>query len=221
MNFWFESIAVRPRKSRIEDFRYPASGGDRLSDATAVDDGKPDPRIAQTAHLAEVVAARAEGIREGRSQAAAESERALAEQRQAVASALAEFAQQRTAYFAAIEIEAARLVMAISRHVLHREARADPLLLAGTIRVALDQIQAGSRMVLRTAPETAMRWGEICEAHCQGRISVEVVGDNEIGPYHCRLETEVGHTDISLEGELHEIEKGFFDRLPSPAPRPE
>ncbi len=48
-----------------------------------------------------------------------------------------------------------RLALAIARKVLHREAQLDPLLLAGVVRVALDQMQAGSRVLLRTSPDAA------------------------------------------------------------------
>ena len=100
---------------------------------------------------AAVEAAREQGFRQGEAQARTAAEQALNEQRQAVASALKEFEQQRADYFRRVESEVVRLALAIARKVLHREAQMDPLLLAGVVRVALDQMQAGSRVVLRTS----------------------------------------------------------------------
>ncbi len=60
-----------------------------------------------------------------------------------------------------------RLALAIARKVLHREAQLDPLLLAGVVRVALDQMQAGSRVVLRTSTDAAEPWRKFCAEHCR------------------------------------------------------
>ena len=51
-----------------------------------------------------------------------------------------------------------RLALSIARKILHREAQMDPLLLAGVVRVALDQMQAGTRVLLRTSPASARTW---------------------------------------------------------------
>ena len=100
--------------------------------------------------------------------------------------------------------------------MLHREAQMDPLLLAGVVRVALDQMQAGSRVVLRSSPESADLWREFCEQHCQGSHAVEVVADSALEGHVCLLQAEVGSSEISLDSQLQEIESGFFDLLREP-----
>jgi flagellar assembly protein FliH len=39
------------------------------------------------------------------------------------------------------------------------------------------------------------------------------MGDGTLGLGQCRLETELGSTDLTLEAQLKEIEQGFFDLL--------
>ena len=106
-----------------------------------------------------------------------------------------------------------RLALAIARKVLHREAQMDPMLLAGVVRVALDQMQAGTRVILRTSAESADIWRDFCEQHCQGRRNVEVVVDPALAGDRCVLQAEAGSSEISLDSQLQEIENGFFDLL--------
>ena len=97
----------------------------------------------------------------------------------------------------------------------------DPLLLAGVIRVALDQMQAGTRIVLRTSPQSARTWAEFCANNLQEKHVIDVVPDNNLKADRCILQAELGSTEISLDAQLQEIESGFFDLLRSnPAPLP-
>lgn len=89
----------------------------------------------------------------------------------------------------------------------------DPLLLAGIVRVALDQMREGSKIKLRTSPESEKGWLEFCSHHLQGRHVIEVVSDEQLKSHICILEAEAGTTEISLEGQLREIESGFFDHV--------
>jgi flagellar assembly protein FliH len=112
-----------------------------------------------------------------------------------------------------VESEVVRLALAIARKVLHREAQLDPLLLAGVVRVALDQMQAGTHVVLRTSTDSVGTWRTFCDQHCREHQSVEVVGDSGLAGPGCVLQAEAGSTEISLEGPLQEIQRGFFDLL--------
>ena len=103
--------------------------------------------------------------------------------------------------------------MAIARKVLHREAQMDPLLLAGVVRVALDQMQAGTRLTLRTSPGEVEAWRQFCAKDLEDRQGIEVVADTSLESHQCVLQAEAGSTEISLEGQLQEIESGFFDLL--------
>ena len=206
------------RDTRVQSFRYPPMQppGPVSADALAwgAAEGRPaDDMMAQRERAAAAEAARLEGMEEGRRQAAAEMARHIEQERAAVASALQDFAAGRAAYFCRLESEAARLALSIARRILHREARLDPLLLAGVVRVALDQMQAGTRFVLRTSPESAASWAEFCASQLGGEQTIEVVPDEKLEAHRCLLETEAGSTEISLDDQLREIENGFFDLL--------
>ncbi len=162
---------------------------------------------------AAVEAARRKGFQEGQAQANAAAAHAIEQERAAVVAAVKDFARERTAYFRRVESEAVRLALSIARKILHREAQMDPLLLAGVLRVALDQMQVGTRLVLRTSPESARTWAEFCSQQLGKEHIIEVVPDTSLAAHGCILQAEVGSTEISLDRQLEEIESGFFDLL--------
>jgi flagellar assembly protein FliH len=153
------------------------------------------------------------GFREGQAQARAEYEKALAGLRLSAAASLEQFSEERKSYFQRVEPEIVRLALSIARKILHREAQIDPLLLSGIVRVALEKVAAGGPVKLRVPAGELSRWLEIMAAQTHLDPPPEVVGDPSLGPAECRLETEVGTTDLSLETQLAEIERGFLDIL--------
>jgi len=204
-------------RNRVESFRYPAihpqsfpaHGAFDPSGINRRDSGEQAPQPSGAA----LEASRKQGFQEGEIHAAAAAGLEVQRERASVTAAIQEFAGQRAEYFRRVEGDVVKLALAIARKVLHREAQLDPLLLAGVVRVALDQMQAGTRLVLRTWPEGAEAWRSFCEANLGGERSVEVVPDSSLEAYRCVLEAEVGSVEISLERQLEEIESGFFDLL--------
>ena len=205
--------------NRVENFRYPvipraSFGATDVLDLGAAEAGRRVRQQAMQQELAPAVeAARKKGFSEGQAQAGGAAVQAVAQERSAIAAVLGEFAQQRADYFHRVESEVVRLALSIARKVLHREAQMDPLLLAGVVRVALDQMQAGTRLVLRTAPAAAEVWRQFCAQQVGDKQSVEVLPDSSLDGHGCVLQAEVGSTEISLDGQLQEIESGFFDLL--------
>lgn len=157
--------------------------------------------------------ARKEGWEEGVAQSRAEYEKKLAGDQQALVQAVRDFAQERENYFHAVEGEVVALALAIARKILHREAQVDPLLLAGVVRVGLDNVAAGTRVRLRVHPDQVQAWQEFFTLQPGLQSLPELMGDATLGPGRCMLETELGSTDLTLETQLKEIEQGFFDLL--------
>jgi flagellar biosynthesis/type III secretory pathway protein FliH len=157
--------------------------------------------------------ARKEGQEEGAKQARAEYDKKLNGQRETVAQAVKGFAQEQETYFNRVEAEVVGLALAIARKILHREAQVDPLLLAGVVRVGLDKVAAGTHVRLRVHPDQVPFWQESLAQQPDLRSVPELMGDATLQPGHCRLETEHGSTDLTLETQLKEIEQGFFDLL--------
>ena len=153
------------------------------------------------------------GLKEGEARAAKVHEQGLASVRASVAHALEDFKVQREAYFSRVEPEVVQLALSIARKILHREAQMDPLLLTGMVLVALEKVDQGTRVRLRAHPDEVHFWNHYFSESKSLPISPDIVGDATLQRGECALETEVGHTHISLETQLKEIEQGFFDLL--------
>jgi len=157
--------------------------------------------------------ARAAGTREGEMQARSRFERELAAERQVLATAVQDFVSERENYFSRVEAEVVKLAIGIARKILHREVQVDPLLLAGVVRVALDKIAAGTSVRLRVHPDHVYAWHDFFSNQQEHRVVPELLGDATLGTGQCVLETALGTTELTLEAQLAEIERGFFDLL--------
>lgn len=157
--------------------------------------------------------AREAGRSEGEAQTRAVLDGRLAEVRQSMASALAEFAGQRDAYFQHVEGEVVRLALNIARKILRREAQVDPLLLAGMVRVVLEKIESRSQAVVRVHPQQVSEYRVYFAQHLEARQVPEVLEDATLAMDHCVLQTALGSTELGPEVELREIEQGLFDLL--------
>ncbi|MGH9413850.1 MAG: FliH/SctL family protein [Terriglobales bacterium] len=137
----------------------------------------------------------------------------IASERQAVATALEGFAQQRELYFLHLEREIVQLALGIARRVLHREAQMDPLFLAGSVRLALDRLASGTRVDLFMPPSQQAQWEDLLIREPMLAPTPALHADAALEPNGCRLETSTGSTDLGLDPQLQEIERGFADLL--------
>jgi flagellar assembly protein FliH len=175
--------------------------------------GSPGSRSAEETSLAREKQSFEKGLREGVAKGRAEREAEVQLQRESVTEALREFAQTRADYFRRVEAEVVSLALAIARRILRREAQMDPLLLTGMVRVALEKMAASHNVRMRVHPSQIEAWQNFL-AREQGLIvTPELSGDVALQPNQCQLETELGVTELSLEGQLKEIEQGLFDLL--------
>lgn len=140
-----------------------------------------------------------------------ELEQRLAEDRAMVLKACEEFQRERTRYFAAVEAQVVKLALAIAARVLHREAKMDPLLLSGAVRVALEKVEEESETRLRVPGNEVAMWSAEFESAGDGKV--RVVGDDGMARGECMLETSVGTVELGIESQLGEIERGFFDLM--------
>ncbi len=157
-----------------------------------------------------IEAARTENMN-ARTEWQAELEQSVAVERERVAKFCAQFERERARYFAGVEAEVVRLALAIAARVLHREVRLDPLLLAGVVRVALENISDSSTAVLRVPAAEQETWREAFAARKD--VAVQVAGDDRLRNGECVLESEVGNVELGVGAQLDEIERGFFDLL--------
>lgn len=162
--------------------------------------------------------AREAGRREGEMQARAIFDEQLAQVREKARAALSDFAVERAAYYRQVETEVVQLALSIARKVLHREAQVDPLLLAGMVRVALDKIEAGTKVMVHAHPEQVSDYRSYFARALDPAEVPEVVEDAAVARDCCVLQTGLGTTELGLELQLKEIEKGLMDLM---ARRPE
>ncbi len=127
--------------------------------------------------------------------------------------ALKNFCEERDVYFTNVEQEVVRLALGIAARILHRETQIDPLLLAGSVRVALSQLSEGTEVSLRVGTESREMWEEMLRLMPHLPLRPKVIGEDGFGPEECLLVTEVGSVDLGVRSQLTEIERGFFDLL--------
>ena len=204
------------------ELKEPAAGIARAIGSAEVKSGGATPQPAQKLKEesgARERLAREEGFKEGMNRARIEADLTVRGLRDGIAETLREFLQERENYFHHVESEVVMLALAIVRKILRREAQVDPLLLSGLVRVALEKMGATQSVKLRVNPSQVAAWQEHFFQHDEMPLAPEVSGDSSLEQYQCRLETEMGVTDLSLEMQLKEIEKGLFDLLAQrPAP---
>ncbi|MGH9474947.1 MAG: FliH/SctL family protein [Terriglobales bacterium] len=143
----------------------------------------------------------------------ADLERRVALEHEAVLTALREFERERVIYFLHLEREVVQLVLGVVRKVLYREAQMDPLLLAAAVRVALDQLAAGTQVDLFVPVSKMVQWEDLLRREPVLSSPPRLRTDPSLEPVGCRLETAGGTTDLTLEAQLSEIERGFVDLL--------
>jgi flagellar assembly protein FliH len=158
---------------------------------------------------AKVELVRTEAKAEGRAEATESLTAALQHERASVVQACAAFSADRERYFSQVEGEVVRLALAIAARVLHREAKMDPLLLAASVRVALERLADQPGTILRVPSSTAPAWRTLFP----DKAVVEVIADDSLDEGDLLLESLVGRVELGVPVQLEEIEKGFFDLL--------
>lgn len=154
-----------------------------------------------------------QGYNEAEANARSEYELAINRHRDLINHALRDFLNEREAYFHRVEGEVVALALAIVRKILRREAQLDALLLSGLVRVALEKMAVTQNVRLRVHPSQIAAWQDYLAHHNDLPVMPELLGDTALEPDQCRLETELGVMELSLEMQLKEIEQGLFDLL--------
>ncbi len=206
--------SIRSGVLQSEPFQYVPTGDN--GDPSNPETGSPWLGIGATAKTQAVKAEHdgyERGLREGEQRATKSFEATIAVIQGGVNKALQAFRKETEEYFNRVEPELVQLALAIAKKILHREVQIDPLLLTGLVHVALEKIGAGTKLRLRANPADIHFWNEHFARSTDGGIAPELIGDLNLLPGECMLETEVGSTQISLDTQLKEIEQGFFDLL--------
>ena len=196
----------------VWEFKYPLISPGGLAPLREAVRPEREIRV-QRAEAAAVEAAHQNGFRQGEAQAQAALSQRVEQERRAIGEAIEQFAHQRRTYFRRVESDVVTLALAIARKLLHREAQVDPLLLSGVVRVALDQIQDRSQVVLRCSPLEQESWQRFLSSLPESEREITLAADEAVEAGRVVIETLAGKAEISLEEQLKEIESGFLDLL--------
>lgn len=152
------------------------------------------------------------GLRQGRTQGAAEAQAALEPVLERLGHAVEEVINQRRRLRREAEEDVLKLALAISRRVLHRELSIDPEALLGVVKAALQTLEGRETHRLRLHSDHA----DMVRKHFEqlGRLErIEVLADSRLECGAVIFETARGNLDASIETQLQEIQRGLSDRL--------
>jgi len=202
----------------VETFHYPSLPAGSASSTGQGPEGQPGEFVgfAQRSGASteeKEQQARKRAFEQGKAAARAEFDLTITGLREQLARTLAAFAAERRSYFQKAEEQVVQLALAIARKILHRESQIDPLLLAGILRVALERLDGNSVVRLRAHPRDIQLWSDYFSRVREQFPAPELIGDPGLEPQQCILETELGSTEIGLETQMKEIERGFLDLL--------
>src|SRR5579863_9260854 len=152
----------------VSALQYRDMSGRKLRDSVAhpepapVEDSVIQNRSAQALTEEELAARiaqeRAEAAQEVELRLRREFEQKLAMAREPIAAMLAGFEDQRSHYYAQVEMEIVQLALSIAAKILHREAQVDPMLVAALVRLAVERMREGSSVTIRVSPGKGASW---------------------------------------------------------------
>jgi flagellar assembly protein FliH len=203
-----DPVVEAQRKTEVRSFPYAevALAGSTGGHSSLAPDSVEDSTRRETA-------LREQARQEGELRARAECQTQLSRVRENLVKALADFARERATYYQQVEVEVVRLALSMAGKILHREAQVDPLLLAGLVHVALQQIESGTKVILRVHPQQVSEFRSYFAQHLEPQNVPEVAEDPAVERECCVLQTSLGTTQLGLEVQLKEIEQGLFDLL--------
>ncbi len=153
----------------------------------------------------------ANAYQQGMAAGRAEMERVAEEVKASLMANLKKFEQEREQYYRRVEGEVVELALAVAKKVIYREAQVDRVVLAGVVRVALEKIAGSGQIALHTHPSAAQAWRDYMASHSDLATIPEIVEDTTLRPEQLVLKTNHGSTDLGLDAQFAEIEKGFSD----------
>ena len=149
-----------------------------------------------------------EGVRQGRSEVAAEAKSAT----DRVAQVVAELAGLKRKLRNDAELELIKLSLAIARRILHRELSTDPEAIQGIVHTALQKLQNREISRVRVYPAAADAVRNSLE-QIGAAPAIQVIPDSTLNSGGLVFETSFGELEASVETQLQEIQRGFADRV--------
>lgn len=200
---------------KIEPFVYRALEEEQPASVDATVEAPPvlPPGVPEEEVQRRELAAREQGRREAEAALRADLQQAIQAEREAIAAAIQDFDRQKDAYYRGIETEIVQLALAIARKILQRECEIDPLLLSGVVRVALDRLDAETNIELHVPAQSLPQWQNFLDSQRMLIRKPVLIADASLSSGQCRLETELGTTDLGIDLQMQEVEQAFASLL--------
>lgn len=145
-----------------------------------------------------------EGLASGYQKAHAELAAEQENQRQKLHIALDSLKSYRPQLRRQAERDTVELALAIAKRLIHRQIEADPSVLVGLVKAAVDDIDAHDKLTLRVAPE----WHGLFLG-----LDIPVQADDSLEGQTLILESANAYWDAGVDSQLDEIRRGLADRL--------
>jgi len=170
------------------------------------------PPAPATNSVKDVEAAYARGRQEGLESAENNLETAA----QAFASAAAEISRVRESVARNSGKDMLRLVMAISEQIIRREVAADPKVILTIIENALQSSVRTDQYRIRINPadlESVTQQKPLFLASISGLKNLSIETDSEISPGGCRVDSDLGDVDATIETQLETIRQSLSEAI--------
>ena len=204
-------FAVSRRLTSVSTFQYPQTPPS-LPELARIVDEPPSVNMTEEAFEAHLARARAEGAADAQNKMRKEFETRADREAAKVAASIRSFEEQSRQYYARVEVEVVTLALSIAAKILHRESQVDSQLVAALVQMSLKQMREGSAVLVRVCPDKVQAWREHLASARLG-VVITVTEDPTLQIGDCVIESELGSANFSLESQLKEVERGFFDVL--------
>ena len=122
---------------------------------------------------------------------------------------LTELTSLRASMIRQTENQIVELALAVARRVVHREISLDRNLMIAIVRVALDRLGESAHVTVRLHPEEFEATGAARVAEFAGS-DITFVPDARVGRGGCRVESDMGMLDASVDAQIQEIARALL-----------
>jgi flagellar assembly protein FliH len=122
---------------------------------------------------------------------------------------LTELTSLRASMIRQTENQLVELALAVARRVVHREVSLDRNLMIAIVRVALDRLGESAHVTVRLHPEEFEATGAARVAEFAGS-DITFVPDARVGRGGCRVESDMGMLDASVDAQIQEIARALL-----------
>lgn len=163
------------------------------------------------------------GYREGYATALAAAQAEATRLREEARAVLAEARRLREEIIAASEQQVVELALAVAAQVVHSQLQVAPETVVAVVRAALQRLARRRQLVVFVNPKDVelvrARREELQQELGEG-ASLYVLADAAVAPGGCRVESEGGQVDATIDGQLARLRQALLALVPPADARP-